>query len=166
MLGTSHRVQRLSAKDPSKRYQERLACHRSLMMSFLFLGMIALGPGPGNQLPRFTPSAVSKIYGLEPIVYFTGILEARVEEYSGLVGKYEVLNTGLGDQKLLDLSGLKVKSVDTIIRTQALCSISDPSAAAKQIYKLLKPGGQLVFWEHQRSEDTITRSVQKIWGYV
>jgi hypothetical protein len=30
----------------------------------------------------------------------------------------------------------------------------------KQLYELLKPGGELVFFEHHRSHDAITRTAQ------
>jgi len=34
-----------------------------------------------------------------------------------------------------------------------LCTVDDPARALEEIHRLLKPGGQLVFLEHVRSDD-------------
>jgi 2-polyprenyl-3-methyl-5-hydroxy-6-metoxy-1,4-benzoquinol methylase len=46
-------------------------------------------------------------------------------------------------------------NVDTIVCMQVLCSVPSPSGAAKQMHRLLNPGGQLLFWEHQVSRDAL-----------
>lgn len=34
---------------------------------------------------------------------------------------------------------------------------------ARHMYRLLKPGGELIFWEHCRNTDAVTRAVQCEW---
>lgn len=41
-------------------------------------------------------------------------------------------------------------SVDTVLVTLALCSVSDLPAALAEAKRVLKPGGELRFWEHVR----------------
>jgi ubiquinone/menaquinone biosynthesis C-methylase UbiE len=48
---------------------------------------------------------------------------------------------------------LKDHAVDTVIMTWSLCSISDPSAALREIRRVLKPNGTFLFVEHGLSPD-------------
>lgn len=41
-------------------------------------------------------------------------------------------------------------SFDTVFATLTLCSIDDPSKALAEVRRVLKPGGELRFWEHVR----------------
>ncbi|HKX32359.1 MAG TPA: class I SAM-dependent methyltransferase [Blastocatellia bacterium] len=45
------------------------------------------------------------------------------------------------------------QTFDTVVMTLTLCSISDPEPALAQVRRVLKPGGQFVFFEHGRSAD-------------
>ena len=42
---------------------------------------------------------------------------------------------------------------DTAVATLVLCTVPDPEAAVAELARVLKPGGQLLFIEHVRSED-------------
>lgn len=42
---------------------------------------------------------------------------------------------------------------DTVVVTLVLCTVSDPVLALREIARVLRPGGQLLFLEHVRSED-------------
>lgn len=37
---------------------------------------------------------------------------------------------------------------------------------AKEMYKLLRAGGQMIVYEHVRSEDSVSRFVQKVYNVV
>jgi ubiquinone/menaquinone biosynthesis C-methylase UbiE len=52
-------------------------------------------------------------------------------------------------------------SIDTVVSTHVLCSVTDVDAALKDIQRVLKPGGTFVFIEHVAAPDgTCTRTVQ------
>jgi ubiquinone/menaquinone biosynthesis C-methylase UbiE len=41
-----------------------------------------------------------------------------------------------------------------------LCSVPDPASALQELRRVVKPGGELRFWEHVRSEHALFRLVQ------
>ncbi len=42
---------------------------------------------------------------------------------------------------------------DTVVSTLALCSVDDARRALEELHRVLRPGGQLLFLEHVRSDD-------------
>ena len=125
--------------------------------------MLEIGPGCGTQIPRFTKSKVTKIYGAEPILALHPALrdkavQARIED------KYEVIPCAADDIKGLKSYGIVENSMDTILSAQVLCSVTDVHQTAKGLYKLLKPGGELILFEHMKSPDRVTRVMQSKCG--
>ena len=47
---------------------------------------------------------------------------------------------------------LASKSCDAIVCSLTLCSVVDPARSVAEIKRVLRPGGQFVFWEHVLSE--------------
>ncbi|WP_433562267.1 class I SAM-dependent methyltransferase [Nocardia sp. CA-151230] len=43
-------------------------------------------------------------------------------------------------------------TVDTVVSTLVLCTVDDPDPVLREIGRVLRPGGQLLFLEHVRSE--------------
>ncbi len=42
-------------------------------------------------------------------------------------------------------------SVDTVVSSLVLCSVPDPARVLAELLRILKPGGQFLFYEHVRS---------------
>ncbi|KAH0341579.1 S-adenosyl-L-methionine-dependent methyltransferase, partial [Aureobasidium melanogenum] len=127
---------------------------------------LELGPGSGNQLSRLDTRYVNKVYGIEPNVHFHKILKKKLSDMPDLGHKYTIVTAKLEDEQALREHDIEPGTVDTVLCMQVLCSVKDPAAAVKQIYRLLKPGGHFLYWEHCRSSDVTTRMLQRMWNIV
>ena len=113
----------------------------------------------GSQLPRYNTSKISKIYGVEPNVDLHKSLRENIKT-SGLIHVHEIVPCGVEDVVELKKHGTVLGSIDTILSAQVLCSLPDPNEMLRRLYTLLKPGGQLLVYEHVKSKDMISRVVQ------
>ena len=62
--------------------------------------------------------------------------------------------------------GVLEGSVDTVMSVQVLCSVPRPEVMVKAMYRLLKPGGQMIVYEHVRSVDWLSRTMQRKLTFV
>lgn len=51
-------------------------------------------------------------------------------------------------------------SVDTVVSTLVLCTVQDAAPALREIARVLRPGGQVLFIEHVRSRSTLIAGCQ------
>jgi SAM-dependent methyltransferase len=123
--------------------------------------ILEIGPGSGSQLPRYNTSKITKVYGVEPNVGLHKSLRERVKA-SGLADVYEIVSCGIEDLVELEKHGIAPGSIDTVLSIQVLCSVPDPDAILRRLYDFLRPGGQLVVYEHVRSRDVVSAMVQSM----
>lgn len=121
--------------------------------------VLELGPGSGNQLPRYDLSRVRKIYGIEPNVDLHEALRASVKK-AKLDDIYIILSHEAEDANSLEKCGIAPNSVDTILIIHVLCSVPDPITTVRRLYQYIKPGGKMIVCEHIQSKDNIARAVQ------
>ncbi|KAL1837582.1 hypothetical protein VTK73DRAFT_4645 [Phialemonium thermophilum] len=129
--------------------------------------VLELGAGNGNQLAYLDAAKITRVYGIEPNPSLAADLHARLEKRvnPALREKYTLLPPcRVEDVDVLERHGVVEASVDTVVCMQVLCSATQPEAVARAAYRLLKPGGRLVFWEHHISHDWLTRLVQLLWN--
>ncbi|KAG8625554.1 hypothetical protein KVT40_005955 [Elsinoe batatas] len=127
--------------------------------------VVELGPGTGAQLPYFDKTKVTKIYGLEPNAGLHVQLRDRVKT-CGLAELYQLVPHGIEDIDKLEKVGDLTGTVDTIISVQVLCSIPQLDANLRRLYTLLKPGGQLIVYEHVKNQDPVTYLVQRLYSVI
>lgn len=56
--------------------------------------------------------------------------------------------------------GVDRESFDCALSCQVLCSVPNPRVVAGAVWRLLKPGGEMIVYEHVRSRDFLTKGVQ------
>ncbi|KAL4905927.1 hypothetical protein BDW74DRAFT_177623 [Aspergillus multicolor] len=125
--------------------------------------ILDLGPGPGNQIHRFNAAAVEYIYGVEPNTHYKEEIYAKVEKH-GLAGRYKLLACGIEDSDVLRDEGVGEGCLDSVLCIQVLCAVKDPQSVMREVWRLLKPGGKFIFWEHGCSRDPVTRAAQTFWN--
>ena len=123
--------------------------------------VLEIGIGSGLNLPYYDTSRVTKVLGLDPSPDMTKMAaEAAASvpfdvDFIGLPGEEIPLENG---------------SVDTVLMTYTLCSIPDTKTALRQMVRVLKPGGSLIFCEHGTAPDPGIRRWQNrlnsTWSYL
>jgi len=106
--------------------------------------VLELGIGSGLNFPYYTGN-VTRLYGLEP----SALLRAEAAD-AAREASFPVELLAAGAERIPLESG----SVDTVVSTWTLCSIPDLPAALAEARRVLRPGGQLLFFEHGRAPDT------------
>ena len=106
--------------------------------------VLEIGFGSGLNLPFYDSGKVRKVFGLEPS-------EAMRKLAAGRVDRSDI------EVEFIDLPGEQIplddSSVDTVLVTYTLCTISDAVAALDGMRRVLKPGGKLLFCEHGKAPD-------------
>ena len=113
--------------------------------------VLEIGIGTGRNLPFYDKSRLQQLYGLDPAAQMHPKARQRM------------LDAGL-EVELLELPAEKIPmadaSFDTVITTFTLCSIPDAIAALREMRRVLKPGGVLLFCEHGTAPDASVRRWQ------
>jgi len=106
--------------------------------------VLEVGIGSGLNLP-FYSSEVQYLYGVEPSEELQRMARTRA---ASTAMKIEFLSQSA--EETLPLSD---ESIDTVVITWTLCSIADPASALRQMKRVLKSNGLLIFSEHGRAPD-------------
>lgn len=113
--------------------------------------VLEVGMGSGLNLSFYDARRVTKVWGLEPSPEMSKMASAAVEAVAFDV---EFVSAG-GEQIPLDS-----ESFDTVLMTFTLCTIPDAERALREIARVLKRGGQLLFCEHGAAPDAGVRRWQ------
>ena len=115
--------------------------------------VLEIGVGSGLNLPFYCAGA-ERIYALDPS---EELLTMARKKARGVTLPVEFLLHS-GEEIPLDDG-----SVDTVLTTFTLCSIPDPAAALKEMRRVLRPDGMLLFAEHGLApEDGVRRWQQRL----
>ena len=105
--------------------------------------VLEIGGGTGANLPIYGPQ-VESLTITEPETAMVRRLERRVREGAS---QAKVLRAPAEDLPFDD------HTFDVAVSTLVLCGVSDQPRALRQLRRVLRPGGQLLFIEHVRSAD-------------
>jgi ubiquinone/menaquinone biosynthesis C-methylase UbiE len=127
--------------------QRNLAAYRSRVVPAAEGRVLEIGVGSGLNLPFYSQKA-ERVIGLDPSPKLLSM--AR-----------QVARSPLGPVEFVEGSAeaipLEDTSVDTVVTTWTLCSIPDAPRSLREMRRVLKPGGRLLFVEHGRAPDASVR---------
>lgn len=113
--------------------------------------VLEIGIGSGLNLSYYDPKKVSKVLGLEPSPDMTVMAQRAAHAVPFDVEFVEAPGEEIP---------LEDASVDTVLMTYTLCTIPDTQPALRQMARVLKPGGELIFCEHGTAPDPSVRRWQ------
>jgi ubiquinone/menaquinone biosynthesis C-methylase UbiE len=124
--------------------------------------VLEVGMGSGLNLALYGPQA-SEVIGLEPAPKLIAMAQRAAIQMQCAVS----IIAGVAEAIPAD-----DHSFDTVVMTWTLCSIPGADVALKEIRRVLRPGGQLLFFEHglapeqnvQRWQHRLTPIWKKIGG--
>jgi SAM-dependent methyltransferase len=114
--------------------------------------VLEIGAGSGANFTHYDPARVRKLYALEPN---PGMI--RLAERQSRKTKLDI--------QFLDLPGERIPleegTIDTVVSTFTLCTISEIADAIREITRVLKSDGKLIFFELGLSPDPTVQRWQK-----
>ncbi|MGC5329129.1 class I SAM-dependent methyltransferase [Micromonospora sp. DT62] len=128
------------------------AAHRRRLVAGLAGRVVEVGAGNGRTFAHY-PGTVERVLAVEPEPRLraaareaAGTAPVPVEVVDGLA---EALPAPDGD-------------ADAVVFSLVLCSVADQAAALREARRVLRPGGQVRFFEHVRAQTPGLRRVQRL----
>lgn len=108
--------------------------------------VLEVGAGTGSNFP-FYPLAVERVTALEP----ESRLRVRAEAAAADAPIPVTVTPGVFE----DLQVGDDERFDAVVCSLVLCSVTDPQRALSQAFDVLKPGGELRFFEHVSTDGAV-----------
>jgi ubiquinone/menaquinone biosynthesis C-methylase UbiE len=114
---------------------------RSILVSGARGRVVEIGAGTGLNIAHY-PDGIDELVLMEPEPAMRRKLARRLQRHARAA-------------RLIDAPAERLpltdESVDTVVSTLVLCTVDDPERALREIARVLRPGGQLLFVEHVRA---------------
>jgi ubiquinone/menaquinone biosynthesis C-methylase UbiE len=104
--------------------------------------VLEIGAGTGANFSHY--DGVESLVATEPDQAMLRRLEKKARDQAALV---KILAAPAEDLPFED------DSFDAVVSTLVLCGVDDQSRSLREIHRVLRPGGRLLFLEHVRSDD-------------
>jgi ubiquinone/menaquinone biosynthesis C-methylase UbiE len=124
-----------------------LAAYRSRVVPAADSRVLEIGVGSGLNLPFYSRS-VERLIGLDPSPKLLSMLRRNL---SPNMPSLELIE---GSAEAIPLDN---DSVDTVVTTWTLCSIPDAARALREVHRVLRSTGRLLFIEHGRAPEPNVR---------
>ena len=134
-----------------RREPPELLAHRRELLAGLRGRVVDLGAGDGANFAHF-PATVDEIVAIEPEPY---LRERARDAAARMPLRIEVLDA------VADALPLPDAFADAAVAGLVLCSVPDQAAALRELHRVLKPGGELRFYEHVVSIDPRRARLQR-----
>ena len=132
------------------------ADHRHEMLAGATGRAIEIGAGTGLNFGHY-PDTVTEVVAVEPEPF----LRAKAEQAAKDATVSVRVVSGTADALPVD-----DETFDVAVASLVLCSVPDQARALAEIRRVLRPGGELRFYEHIRSHDTKFARRQQRTDYI
>jgi ubiquinone/menaquinone biosynthesis C-methylase UbiE len=126
--------------------------HRRALLTGATGRVLEVGAGTGANFPHYPPE-VTEVVAVEPEPRLRRLAETAVAAAPIPV----TVTNGIAEH-LAAPDG----SFDTVVACLMLCSVHDRDAALAEMFRVLRPGGRLHFFEHARAEQPGLRRLQHV----
>lgn len=116
--------------------------HRQRLVAGMSGRVVEIGAGQGLNFAYY-PTSVSQVIAVEP----DDTLRVHAERAAAHASVPVTVLAGQADQLPVDTD-----SCDGAVMSLVLCSVPDQRSALLEVSRILRPGGELRFYEHVRSE--------------
>jgi ubiquinone/menaquinone biosynthesis C-methylase UbiE len=127
------------------------ADNRRELLAGLSGRVVEVGAGIGSNFAHY-PAGVSEVIAIEPEPYLRGKAQDNATAAPVPVRVME---------GLADALPLEDASVDAGVASLVLCSVPDQEVALAELHRVIKPGGELRFYEHVISNRESRRKFQR-----
>lgn len=131
--------------------------HRAEMLTGVHGRIIEVGAGNGYNFGHY-PDTVTEVIAVEPEPY----LRARAEEAARNAPVPITVVDGTADALPVDTD-----TADVVVFSLVLCSVPDQATALAEARRVLKPGGEVRFFEHVAAQSPglarFQRNIDVVW---
>ena len=126
--------------------------HRRRLLAGLQGSVIEVGAGEGSSFGLY-PAAVTDVLAVEPDDYMRGLADVRAKSAPVPVAVVA------GSAERIPVPDA---SADAVVCSLVLCSVADQGAALAEIFRVLRPGGTLAYYEHVRSDSRLLAAAEDV----
>ena len=131
-----------------------LHAERARLLATATGAVLEIGIGTGLNVPNY-PEAIAELTTLAP--------EAEVHPYAAQRARRRGLRIEHvpGDARQLPFPA---GCFDTVVCTLVLCTVPEPAVVTRELARVLRPGGQLLFLEHVGAKAGARRILQRLFN--
>jgi SAM-dependent methyltransferase len=144
-------ISRLYVGQAKKADELGLAVRRRQLLSSLSGRVIEVGAGLGTNFAYYPPD-VEEVVAIEPEPYLRNLAERAAKDAQVRITVLDAPAEALP---------VEDDSFDAAVASLVLCSVADPERGVRELYRVIRPGGELRFNEHVRSSSTRVARAQK-----
>jgi ubiquinone/menaquinone biosynthesis C-methylase UbiE len=126
--------------------------HRPRLLAGLSGRVLEVGAGNGMNFAHYPPE-VTSVLAVEPEPHLRDLAWRAAE---AVPGKVEVVD-GVAERLAVEDAAF-----DAVVASLVLCSVPDQRVALAELYRVVRPGGQLRFFEHVGAATSGLRRVQRL----
>jgi SAM-dependent methyltransferase len=123
---------------------------RRTLLAEAYGRVVEIGAGTGLNVAHY-PDAVHELLLTEPELGMRRKLARRLDRHARTA---RILDAPAERLPLPDAS------VDTVVSTLVLCTVDDPESALREVARVLRPNGRLLFIEHVRAKSWFLAACQ------